>query len=273
MDELNFEAQLKYYESIYGENDFAFIEAAETHSLVVVDRIRDYSSKFQQLLSALKSKNSQKYLAYGTMRRILMIINSYNSLRQICHYQRNEPLSPEERRDLDRDINMVYINIRGVMDNLAWGFLYEKDLQVVADLELEKYKTRVGLFSREIRQTSTQVFWKLINDTYGTWAREFAAKRDPVAHGLPMYIIPKFFVGDEQRELADKLDKKALEAVLNNNFEISEDLRLHSQKLGIFAPFFSSDPTEKLMPIYPVVSIDISQLIRILECFENEIKS
>jgi hypothetical protein len=272
VDELDFEEQWNYYKRICGDTDYAFAEAAETHSLFVVERLRDCSLELQQLISLLKNKDSQKYLAYGALRRVSMIVNSYNSLRAVCHYDRTKPLSPESRRDLDRDINMVYINIRGVMDNLAWSFLLEKDSQVIKNLNLEKKKTLVGLFSKDIRKASPHNFWKIINDKYGNWAKEFATKRDPAAHGLPMYVIPKFFESDDQRELAEKLDGDAMNAILNNQFELAEDLSLQSQNLGTFKPFFSSDPTEKWMPLYPVVSIDISKLVYILRYFESEIK-
>lgn len=273
MDDLDFDAQWKYYKSIYGDNDSAFNEAVETHSLVVIDKLRDQLVSLHQLLVSLKNEKSQKNLGFGAMRRILTIVSSYNSIRTICHPKRKKPLTSEEQGELDRDINMIYINIRGVMDNLAWSFLFEKDLKLVSDLDLEKYKARVGLFSKDIRKASTLVFWKTINERFGAWAKEFSTKRDPVAHGLPMYVIPKFFESEGQQMDSLKLDEEAMTSLLNNEFDLSDTLKQRSQQLGIFAPYFAYDPTEKFMPIFPNVAIDISFLIRIVDHFKREVKS
>lgn len=273
MFDLDFDKVLKYYINLYGDNDYAYKEAAESHSLEIFSKLQECLTQMQSLLEIIKNEDSKKHLAYGAFRRILMILHSYSSLRDICHLERTNPLLPEEQRVVDLDINLIYINIRGLMDNLAWSFLYEKDFQVISELELEKNRMRVSLFSKYIFKSSSQKFWTLICENHLQWSQEFSKKRDPIAHGLPMYIIPKFFTNDEQNEESRNLFNKSLDAIVKNEFDLADKLRLRSHSIGTFIPLFASDPTEKLMHIYPTVSVDISHIIRILKCFENEIKN
>lgn len=272
MFDLEFKKVLNYYIRLYGDTDYAFKEAAESHSLEVFDKLNECLTNMQNLLGVISNEDSKKHLAYGAFRRILMVLHSYSSIRNICHLERTKPLLPEEQRIVDQDINLVYINIRGIMDNLAWSFLYEKDSQILTELELEVYRMRVSLFSKYILRSSTKNFWKIINENHKEWSVEFAKKRDPIAHGLPMYVVPKFFKDDDQAKESSTMFTKSVDALLDKNFDLADELRLYSHNLGIFIPMFASDPTEKLMSIYPIISEDISHIVRILECFAIEIK-
>jgi len=273
MNELDFQKQLKNYKRIYGDGYFAFEQAAETHSLSCLVELDNTISKLYLLLDVLKSETSKKFLAYGLLRRLMSIKFSYEAIRDNCHIDRKEPLNAEERRDLERDLNMVYINVRGALDNLASIFIHERDSHLYESLELAKHKMRLSLFSKDLRKASSFQFWKIVNDEFGAWATEFAIKRDPVAHGLPMYFVPKFFESEEQREEANSMDDGALSAVLAKDFKTSEDLMARSESLGVYVPLFSSDPSEKLMYIYPTISIDISKLVLISNKLEEALRT
>src|SRR5271155_498122 len=101
-----------------------------------MDALRDATINANRLSDLVKAQKAAHFMRYGAARRLLMMWHCY---RNVVVYtsppDRVEPLSGEESGDLTRDLNVIYINIRGVLDNFAWSLLHER-----ASEKLEKLK-------------------------------------------------------------------------------------------------------------------------------------
>ena len=140
-------------------------------------------NKIQNAISG--NQKTSRYLKYGVLRRFLDINSAVRMLQ--------EELPPgivlKYRDDYDIDgyalmsllVNSIYMNIAGLLDNVAW-FLVEYSAKQVSN------NSDVGLFNKH--------YWKQIGledlkkeiFVYNGWHREFKNIRDPIAHRIPLYV-------------------------------------------------------------------------------------
>jgi hypothetical protein len=171
---------------------------------------------------------------------------------------RLDPLSNEQQLDLSRDLNLIYMHTRGVMDNLAWCFLYEKEPALIEQLS----RFEVWLFSDKIRKKSGfATFWKEI-DAHLPWANEIKERRDPVAHRIPLSIPPTALTPEEYAQYSE-LARDHMRHAIEQNFQASEEAFQRMHEIGRFVPFFLHHPGCRLVPIYPTVPMDMAHLIRL----------
>jgi hypothetical protein len=90
---------------------------------------------------------SDRYLRYGIMRRIRLMQSAFNDFRNIIFPERTEPLSQQESDNACRDLNAIYINIIGLLDNYAWLLAHQMATEATRKLHLIK----IGLFASELR--------------------------------------------------------------------------------------------------------------------------
>ena len=52
-----------------------------------------------------------------------MVRHAYQTLVSVAPPSRNKPLTDHQCADVTRDITVIYFNIIGILDNLAWAVL------------------------------------------------------------------------------------------------------------------------------------------------------
>src|SRR5262249_25094717 len=189
-------------------------------------------------------------MKYGAGRRLSMIFYAYREITLTVPPDRERPLSHDEQINLSRDINIIYMNIRGTLDNFAWCFLYEKEANAAISLP----RMYVDLFANKFRELPSFVEIEQEISVHDTWNREVKTRRDPAAHRIPLYIPPSV-IGDEDAE-------RYKELIGEYAFEQVRDT-------GSFYPCFQHHPEDGVIPIYPTLPTDMAHLIRIgntIEC-------
>jgi hypothetical protein len=210
------------------------------------------------LAADLKADDAIYYMRYGAGRRLLMMWRAYRTITLTVPPERDKPLSDEEQTTLSRDINVIYMHLRGVLDNFAWCYLYEKEPSLIEHLRT----VDVYLFSREIRKRTTLPdFWREV-DGHAAWATEAKARRDPVAHRIPLYI-PFTVVAPDEVEQYHNLTRAFYEAANKLDFDATDMITEQMHLLGCFLPFFVHHPEEGYVPIYPTLPGDMAHLIRL----------
>ena len=133
-------------------------------------------------MSALVSKlceQAQTYLRYGVGDRLNYIYQDFKYLIENAPIGRKEPLELKECQTANRHLNSMYLHIRGALDNFAWALIWHvnpDEAQTIAN-------TRVGLFYQSFDKYLTGYpELKSIIESAKEWNKEFAQKRDPVAH-------------------------------------------------------------------------------------------
>jgi hypothetical protein len=255
---LDIETHLKYFTFLgYGEEE-AHREAQYRHAGFVSSALADLFLRLNMLTNVLKSKDATYFLRYGAARRLQMMLWSYATITSTAPPDRMDPLSDYERRTLSRDINVIYMHMRGVLDNFAWCFLFENEPSLIEEL----HKNDISLFSKKIRKkTEFQPFWEEI-DRHQDWNKKLKGRRDPVAHRIPLYVPPSILTPDEAVQYEQALQTHT-ELTITRDFDGADAAFRQTDQIGRFFPCFMHDPNFGPVPIYPTVPADMAHLIRL----------
>lgn len=246
-----------------GEPDqHVILGALHNQSLTLLGRLMDIFVRCPPLSDQMTAPRALYFLRYGAGRRLNMMWRAYRSLVFNAPPDRKEPLTTDESGDLTEDINIIYLNIRGVMDNLCWALLHERapDLTSLAP-------AKVGLFLAGF--TKDERFAELVSHlrVHDAWDRDLKSRRDPAAHQIPLSIPPQIVTPSEAAEFQKTYDNYWTSAAALD-FDGADALMRQLEQMGRFVPCFVHDPDQAPMPIYPTISDDIAHLITIFETVE-----
>jgi hypothetical protein len=273
-DELRFDHHLEMYRRLghltgIAEQDTYWHRNAEyMHALCVVQAALDIQTDACLLFPKLRTKTGIANLRFGIGRRTKQIWLGLRTLLDVVHPEHTDPLQHESVEEVSRDLNVIYINIRGMLDNLAWCLAAEfgsGDAEKLAPMS-------VYLFGRDFLKDNGLMEFADFLGTFMDWSRELKERRDPSAHRIPLSIPPAILDKAAQEKYA-RLQAEHDE-VLKAAYAISGDqeqrLKLFQEagkiseaqsRVGTFKPLFGHDPSDGYMPIYPTVPDDTGKVI------------
>jgi hypothetical protein len=239
--------------------------ALRTFSLLVLDALRDAAIDAAKLADLMKAQKAVHFMRYGAARRLLMMWHCYrNVVVYVAPPERLEPLSAEESADLTRDLNVIYINIRGVLDNFAWSLLHERAAEKAEKLKLGY----IGFFKRCI--TADSCFGSLVKviRDHQTWNEDVTKRRDPAAHRIPLTVPPQVIMPD-QAALYQGLYDESQQALGKLDLAAAENAMDRMETIGRFSSCFMHDPEGGIELIYPTVPEDVAHVIELFKAVEN----
>lgn len=271
MHNLDYEYHLDYYKKLYAQSkektneNFIQQQAQARHALTVLNSLRDTISVAIDIASKLKHPEAICFMQYGVCRRLLMTLFSYKAIALVADAERTNPLSFEEGQELTKEVNLIYLNIRGILDNLVSCYLLEKEENLYNKLK----PIQISLFGKEVQKKSENLsFWNKLTE-YKEWEKELKEKRDPVAHRIPLYIIPSM-VDEAEVDEYKQLDSESIQALQKMDFSKAKDCYTKMESMGKFIPCFAHHP-ENYYPIYPTVPNDLGNVIKILKVVQEEL--
>lgn len=275
-DELRFDHHLETYRRLghltgNAEKDAYWHRKTEyMHALCVVQAALDIQVEACLLFPKLKNKTAIANLRFGIGRRTKQIWLGLRTLLDVVHPEHTDPLQHESVEEVSRDLNAIYINIRGALDNLAWCLAGE-----FGSVDAEKLNpTSVYLFGKEfLKDKSLAEFAGFLN-SFADWSRDLKDRRDPSAHRIPLSVPPAILDKAAQEEYArlQAAHDETLNAAYAAHDDQEERLKLlqkaheisdEQSRVGVFKPLFGHDPAVGHMPIYPTVPEDIGKIILI----------
>lgn len=236
-------------------------EAAQSiHSLEVMDALRDAAVALSSQVSGrARTTGGVQYLRYGAGRRLLMMWHAYqNVVGCSTPPRRVKPLSADESGELTRDLNVIYLNIRGTLDNLALALLHE-----YAQEKLKKiHPANIGLFKSCI--TADARFDRLspVLNAHCSWNLDLAERRDPSAHRIPLAIPPQVLTPEEGSRY-EQLVNEYLQAARDLDFAGADEKLKQTERIGRFSPYFIHDIEKGPIPIYPTLPEDVAHIVEI----------
>ncbi len=259
-------SKAKYFHDLakeYRRRDLAGDEELPLDRDAIVNLNREHtvqtSSALQDLLTQLahlelKTSEAENFIRYGAGRRLKMVQHAFSKITSIARPDRSMRLSEEEGTNLTGNLNILYLNITGILDNLAWALLYEKTEDAPS---LEPH--RVGLFKETIRNNSVFLELYSVIDEHVEWDKTFRQKRDPANHSVPLTVPPFFATPDERKEYENHRSAMQAEAAhlrLDKPSEVPANLN----DIGTFIPVFLRSYDDGLIPIYPTVADDLQRV-------------
>jgi hypothetical protein len=145
-DPLDFDYHLnRYKQALANEETKAggMICALTDYQMSVRSGLSKFTGQALATANKLKNKKAQQYLTYGVGRRLRMMLVSYCGIFDTIAPDRKEPLPLNDMAAVSRDLNIIYINIRGTLDNYAWCIYHERGMELK--------ESQVGLFYKEFR--------------------------------------------------------------------------------------------------------------------------
>ncbi len=245
-------------------------EAEYVHALSVCDAVRDALFAVVTLSQSVTNVEAQMQLRFGAARRTKFIWLSLRQLLGLIPPDRTEPLPSDDVDEAARDLNVIYINIRGTLDNFAWSLVNlfgEEKTQRLPPMKID-------LFGNDfLNDANLREVAEFVNG-FAEWNKELKARRDPAAHRIPLSVPPAVLNEAAQKEYArlsaehTEVSNAAARAVGEGAdssvlFEKATLLNDRLQRVGRFVPIFVHHPDEGGMKIYPLVPQDVGQLVKI----------
>jgi hypothetical protein len=236
----------------------AMNRALEDHQLIVRQELSHFTEKVLLTAAKLTNGKAQQYLRYGVGRRTQMILVAYCGIFDTIAPDRKEPLPLNEMAAVSRDLNIIYINIRGALDNYAWCICHEREMSKT----FKWVETQVGLFYRLFRNDAHLANLKSVLEEHSDWNDDLKSRRDPSAHRMPLYVPPAI-LNEAEAARHEAIWKERQEAIQKGEYERDTELANEQHRLGTFRPQFLHDPDDGGFPIYGTVPTDVGKLITI----------
>lgn len=242
------------------ENNLFFIhEAQQNHIYGVNNALLELTGDALTLLSRIAfTADASHFLRFGVMRRLRMIDSSFKSFQSIVPPNRTVPLSPEQSDRVCRDLNAIYIDLLGLLDNYAWVAVHQ--LGSAAMKAANPFS--IGLFKQAFAVDPALKPAADALQPFSDWERDVKTRRNPAAHRMPLYVPPAALTPEDVVEY-ERFEALISQALRAQEFEKMDTLREGQRRVGTLIPKFLHDPGEPVIDIYPTVPEDIGQAVKI----------
>lgn len=247
------------------------IEKIENDLIMLKSRYVKLIDRIWKVADVLKNARAKEYLFHGVARRLDVIERCVENIYSIFPLRREKLLCRDELKDVDINLHAFFINIFGLLDNMAWVAVYETN-----GLK-EINKKGVGLYKAETQECLSDGFKEYLNtDTMKKWHDEYLKNyRDALSHRIPLYVPPKN-LKPEQKEQEASFDQKLRQAIKSQNFDEMSILQEEMDKIGGPAPFFMhslSETDNKIVMLHAQVITDFGTVEEIVEKFSAMFKT
>lgn len=194
------------------------------------------AGKYQtRLLEYTNSKYSnisaREYAEHGFMRRLGIMVRCIDNIFSLLPPARTEVPAREDVSDAVINLQSSIFNTFGCTDNLAWLWVYEKDLRLKpVQVGLRKKNKEVhGTFSKQFQDHLISL---------DSWFNHLEDFRHALAHRIPLYI-PPYSVTENNVESYQELENRIQEAIFQMDFDERERLLSEQKALCTFVPIMT----------------------------------
>jgi hypothetical protein len=231
MDNLDYDQHYGEYARRFGVADpkaerYASLCAQETHILYVHDALRDEFTGSVGFARGLSDPQARHFALHGVGRRFGILWSAFRSILDAVPVGRTKPMTDDEGRAVSRDLNTIYINIVGVIDNYAWVLRHERGSPDIRNLR----SNRVGLFVKEFRKDPCLGSLTPQLDPFIDWFTDLRSRRDPAAHQIPLYV-PSTALDAESLQRYQEIEAAITSLIPLQEFSKIDKLRVEQEKL------------------------------------------
>ncbi len=209
-----------------------------------------------------KSPPASEYLLNGVCRRLDIVRRCMVRIFNTSSVDRKNPLDDKERFDVEIALQCFMLNVYGILDNVAWVFLFERNAA-------PKRRQEVSLFSAKIGEhLPASLRDALDNPDIRSWHEKYVKPyRDALAHRIPLYVPPMGL--DKTAEArSGELDEQILSAIKSRDIDSVETLQKEQEGLGVALPAFVQSHWDEDAPppmwLHPQVIVDAKTVLSIL---------
>lgn len=248
----------------YDEGQIEEIELAKAQVLAALENL--WLSLARDVASSLNNNKANEYLLHGVCRRIQLIRRCIENIFRLFPVDREAVLTDEERSDLEINLHAFVININGLQDNLAWVYLFEKEL----DAKIDNGEKGVGLFKKQTQaHLPAELRGYLSKETIMNWHKQYAkVYRDTLTHRIPLYV-PPFQMSDTDVQQCQDIERQIRERIEANEVNVVRGLYKKREAIRKPSLFYAHSTRDRdcFLPrlLHPQILIDSKTVIEITE--------
>jgi hypothetical protein len=199
----------------------------EMEAVEVTEKVFELYERLKRIAARCSHAEMGEYIQYGVLRRLQVLRKCIISVFRIFPPDRAQVLSPDELSDVCINAHAFFMNVFGLLDNIAWTVVFrEQRAQNQQAINIDRRK--VGLYHRGTRVFLSHQFIQYldsphIKDWHDEHLKEF---RDALAHRIPLYVPPYF------QNL--QTGEKTIGAAFVGSINTSKVMKLHPQLLADF---------------------------------------
>jgi hypothetical protein len=200
--------------------------------------------KYNEMLLKLpylrfKHDKAAEYMRHGYSRRVGTLVRCIDNVFDLIPMETENGPDKGVLTDAQINIQSFFANVSGCIDNLAWVWVYENEL----DCKLQRNKVGLRAKHKEVRSTLSADFQAHLA-TLDPWFDYIVEYRDALAHRIPLYVPP----GGAKTENADAyndLERQIQEALYGKGDGYAYDrLKAEQEKLLVFQPLITHSVVE-----------------------------
>jgi hypothetical protein len=228
----------------------------------------ELNRKFHNLLSQyseiqLIDTEAEEYARHGFLRRVKILKRCIENVFTIYPPTKVEKPSDDDLMDLTINIQSFVFNTFGCIDNLAWIWAKEHNIEYKRNTDISFSKISSDL-SEEFK-----AYWYNMQE----WFQYLKGLRHALAHRIPFYI-PPFTLTPEEYHQYESLRQEQFEALISDDFQKYEHLSLIMEQLGGFMPLitFPNDKSHPLVVFHAQLIADWNTILEFSEKFFEELQ-
>ena len=217
---------------------------------------------------SFKSDLAKEFALQGFGRRVS---NLSSAIQQIFEaippdYQGNP--SNENRSSVEIGLHAFFANLAGCFDNLAWVYVYEKNLTIKNQYVgiSHKHKQMLSYFSDSFRVYILEM---------ESWFNHLKSFRDSLVHRIPLYI-PPYAVTDDKIDLYNELSARKFQIPKSFDEEYlkeQKEIEVKLDNIVRFQPVYNHSWNENPIPInfHAQVLADFATIEQLAKNFLGEL--
>jgi len=239
------------------------VNIIEEKLVLLKSRYSSLVNSMHKIGTILKNEKAKEYLLHGVARRLGIIERCVENIYSTFPLRREQLLDWDELKDVAINLHAFFVNIFGLLDNMAWVSMYERNRRKGVN------KKDVGLYKITTQEILSDEFKQYLNSNrMKKWHDEYLKNyRDALAHRIPLYVPPKSLTSEQQKQVAN-IEEKRSEAIKDRDFSLMDSLQKEEDNIGSPSPFFVHSLTEtdnKVVSLHAQVITDFGTVEEILE--------
>ncbi|MEJ0076839.1 MAG: hypothetical protein WDO17_15585 [Alphaproteobacteria bacterium] len=196
----------------------------------VYRQFRDLQERF--VLRTYKSERGAEHAKHGLCRRLDTLVRTIDQVYELLPLEQEEIPARDNVVDATIAIQAFTMNAFGCLENMAWIWVFEKNVRNSDGTELNPME--VGLGKKKVRNALTQQFRDYL-EKKKDWLENLIEFRDSLAHRIPLFI-PPYVVPKPNEAKYQEFEKAKWEEPARSDPQEYERLKVEQLKLCQFLP-------------------------------------
>jgi hypothetical protein len=181
---------------------------------------------------AYKTERGAEYAKHGFCRRLHTLVRSIDRVYELLPPDQEAIPKSDVVVDAEIAIQAFTMNAFGCLDNIAWIWVYEKNITNGDGTELQR--KHVGLRKPRVHNKLTKEFQDYLTKNL-EWFNNLVDFRDSLAHRIPLYI-PPYIVPKANVDKYNELEKAKWEEPAKSDPAAYENVKAQQLTLCQFVP-------------------------------------